>query len=310
MSRRLMFAFAFAAVLSAIVWAQPTPLGTPRLIELDVTVRDNDDRPVTDLRKEEIQIKEDGKAVAISSVTRVSIGPKEEGRSLVIILDDAGVPAAGTPVMQTIANLLIAGAGPRDLIAVFPLHGGLSDEPSADHDRALKAVADFHAGVVPWSQTDTTEEFMVEVARLGRRWEKTQTQTQTPRRTAIVCLGSPALCNIIEREPIAPRDMYSNWVEAIRMTARARTLVYGLVPATALGPGALQGGSIIERTGGHMFYGSAVFEPTIHQIYRDLSDYYLVSYPSSVALNKDLHKIDVNVNRKDVKVKTRLQRSN
>jgi hypothetical protein len=104
--------------------------------------------------------------------------------------------------------------------------------------------------------------------------------------------------------------MYTNWVEAIRTTARARTLVYGLVPAQTLGPASLQGGSLVERTGGHMYYGSAVFESTIHEIYRDLSDYYLVSYPSSVALNKDLHKIDVNVNRKDVKVKTRNQRGN
>lgn len=310
MSRRLMSAIAFAAGLSAVVWAQPSRLGTPRVIELDMSVRDKDDQPITDLQKEEIQIKEDGKAVAISAIKRVSIGPQDEGRSLVIILDDAGVPVQGTPVMQTIANLLLDGAGPRDTIAVFPLHGGISDEPTADIEKARRAVADFHAGVVPWSQTDTTEEFMIEVARLGRRWERVQTQTQTPRRTAVVCIGSPGLCNIIEREPIAPRDMYPNWVEVIRMTARARTLVYGLVPATSLGPGALQGGSVIQKTGGHMFYGSAVFEKTIHEIYRDLSDYYLVSYPSSVALNKDLHKIEVKVNRKDVKVKTRSQRSN
>ena len=302
--RRLMTRVALCAALVAGLPAeQARPLNT-RDVELDVSVVDRDGRPVADLQQNELQVSDDGNRVEITSFSRVSAlgNDTASARSLAIILDDAGVPMDGTLTIQTLASMVVSGLKPADNVVVLPLHGGMSDVATPNHDAARAQIATFHAGVSPFVQNETVEDLLQQVSRIARRWATTAPH----RRTAVVCIGSPGLCNVIERDPTAPRDMFPNWVEALETTARARTVFYALVPARV----SLMGGSLVERTGGELFSSATNFDEGVRRLFQDLSEYYLVGYRSTASLNKPIHSVSVKTTRRDARVRTRSQRGN
>jgi len=293
-----------AAALVTGALANQSRLANSHDVELDVSVVDRDGHPIPDIRQNELQVTEDGKGVEITSFSHVSIlgNDPETARTIAIILDDAGVPMDGTPTIQTLASMVVSGLKPADNIIVLPLHGGRSDVATTNHDAARSQIATFHAGVTPFVQTETMEDLLHEVSRLARRWATTIPH----RRTAVICIGSPGLCNVIERDPTAPRDMYPNWVEALATTARAKTLFFALVPARV----SLMGGTLIERTGGEMYSSATNFDDGVRRIFQDLSEYYLVSYRSTASLEKPIHGVAVRTTRRDAHVRTRQQRGN
>jgi hypothetical protein len=302
--RRLMTSVALcAALVTGLHAEQARPLNT-RDVELDVSVVDRDGRPVTDLQQNELQVSDDGNRVEITSFSRVSVlgNDSANARTIAIILDDAGVPMEGTPTIQALASMVMSGLKPADNVVVLPLHGGRSDVATPNHDAARVQIATFHAGVTPFVQNETTEDLLQEMSRIARQWAKTIPH----RRTAVVCIGSPGLCNIIERDPTAPRDMFPNWVEALETTARAHTVFYALVPARI----SLMGGSLVERTGGELFSSATNFDDGVRRLFQDLSEYYLVGYRSTTSLSKPIHSVSVRTTRRDTRVRTRQQRGN
>jgi len=302
---RLLTSVAFVTALVADPLAeQSRPRASSRDIELDVSVVDRDGRPIPDIQQNELQVTDDGKRVEITSLSRVSAFGNDEvsARTLAIILDDAGVPMDGTPTIQLLASMVVSALKPADRIVVLPLHGGLSDAATTNHDAARAQISTFHAGVTPFVQTETMEDLLHEVSRMARRWATTVPH----RRTAVICIGSPGLCNLVERDPTAPRDMFPNWVEALETTARARTVFYALVPGRV----ALMGGTLVERTGGEMYSSATNFDDGIRRIFQDLSEYYLVGYRSTASLDKPIHSVSVRTTRRDARVRTRQQRGN
>src|SRR4051812_1270213 len=89
---------------------------TSRDAELDVAVVDRDGRPISDLQPNELQVTDDGRRVEITSFSRVSAlgNDPASARTIAIILDDAGVPMAGTPAIQTLASMVVSGLKPAD----------------------------------------------------------------------------------------------------------------------------------------------------------------------------------------------------
>jgi hypothetical protein len=279
---------------------QTPPSGSNTLVELDVSVTDKTGI-LTDLRQEEFQVQDDGKKVALKSFTSVlargSTAPGD-GRDIVVVLDDAGVPMAGTQAMQQIANLFVANARPGDTVSVVRLHKA-EDEVSKDRQVALSRIAAFQSGSIPFFENETTEDMLRLVAKLSKYWE----ETVPHRRKAIVCVGSPGVCLPDERESTAPRDQYSVWVNAISATARANVVAYAAIP----GRFSLGGGGLVERTGGDAFGGIQNFVPAVEKVYTDLSQYYLLGYEPAPS-KKDMRSISVKVNRKGVTVHTRNKR--
>ena len=73
---------AFLAVSPSAQRAQPDTRSN-ELVELDVTAVDRDNRPVTDLRRDEFTIKEDGRSAEIktfSTVTALGSAQPDDGR--------------------------------------------------------------------------------------------------------------------------------------------------------------------------------------------------------------------------------------
>jgi hypothetical protein len=279
---------------------QAAPSGGPGLVELDVSVTDKNG-PVTDLRQDDFQISDDGKKVDLKAVTFVAAhGSTTPGdaRDVVIVLDDAGVPNAGTQALQQIATMFAQGAGPGDHVAAIRLHAA-TDDLTTNPQMALARIAAFQAGTIPFFPGETTEDLLRLVTRLSKQW----LELAPHRRKAIVCIGSPAVCGPNERESSAPRDEYSTWVDAMTAAGRSNVLVYAAIPARF----DLLGGGLVERTGGQAFGGLSNFLPAVEQVYDDLSQYYMLTYVPA-ASKKDLRAVSVRVNRKGVTVHARNKR--
>ena len=300
MTRFFIAGVAGVLLITASPVAKQTPPGSNALVELDVSVTDKNGI-LTDLRQDEFQVEDDGKKVELKTFTSVQARgstAQGDGREMVIVLDDAGVPMAGTQAMQQIANLFVSNARPGDTVSVVRLHKA-DDNASKDRQVAAARIAAFQAGAIPFFQEETTEDLLRLVVKLSNHWA----ETLPHRRKAIVCIGSPAVCLPDERESTAPRDQYSTWVGAMSAAARTNAVAYAAIP----GPFTLGGGGLVERTGGAAFGGNSSFVSAAEQVFADLSQYYLLGYEPA-ASKKDLRSISVRVNRKGVTVHTRNKR--
>ena len=294
-------AFAGVLLVSVAPSAKQAALpGDGALVELDVSVTDKNGM-VTDLRQEEFEVRDDGKQVMLKTFTAVSLGgsmARGDGCDLVLVLDDAGVPMAGTQAIQSLASYFTANARSGDNLSVVRLHTA-SDDMSKDRQVAASRIAAYKAGSIPFFTDETTEDMLRLVIKLSKQWEET-----TPRRRrAIVCIGSPAVCGPQEKESTAPRDEYPNWVNAVTAAARANVVVYAAIPSQV----SLVGEMIIGRTGGDVFAGTASYRPAVERVYGDLSHYYMLGY-TPTSSKKDLRSVSVRVNRRGVTVHTRSRR--
>jgi hypothetical protein len=266
------------------------------LVTLDVTVVDGKGLPVNGLTASDFVVREDGDARDITTFTAVSPADPDVNRSLVVFLDDAAVPAAGTPAMQAIANVLVEIADRTDEVSVIRLNNRY-DEPFGDRIESRTRIAAFNAGAFPLDYT--TQQLALErVAAVAR-----QLETPDTRRKILVCIGAPYICNVQEPSRAAPGRLWSLWVDALTATARANLSVYAIIP----GRTRLQGGGLVEFTGGALFANRFDLQPVLDQIMREANHYYVIGYwPEGRA--RDLHKIEVKTTRKDAKVRVRRRR--
>jgi hypothetical protein len=302
--------FAVAAALAGIVFVTVAPharqapaAATAAPVELDVSVIDKDGMPITDMTKDEFDVQDDGKKVDITAMTTVAArGTRAtgDGRELVLILDDAGVPAAGTSAIQQIATIYASNAGPGDHVSVIRLHKA-DDDIVAERQVALARIAGYQASVIPFFQDETPDDTIRLITKLAKRWN----ETLPHRRKAIVCIGSTAVCAPLERDSTAPRDMYPLWVNVVKEAARSNTIEYAAVP----GRFTLTGGSLPERTGGDVLGGTTDFGPAVQRVMNDLSDYYMLTYTPAPS-KKDTRGIVVKVKRKGATARTRNRRGN
>ena len=77
---------------------------SPYLVQVDAVVIDDSGRPVTGLRQEDFQVREDGRPVELKTFDAV-VDTGESGRSvarsIVLLLDDSGIGAGNTPPGKT-----------------------------------------------------------------------------------------------------------------------------------------------------------------------------------------------------------------
>lgn len=284
-------------VLAGAPAAQPDPAAGADLVELDVAVVDGKGRPVTGLTQLDFSIKEDGKPVAINTFSETVAENADAPRSIVLLMDDAAVPAMGNQAMQTIARAFVSSADPFDEVSVVRLHSR-ADEPFGDRRVAEFRIAEYQAGSIPFTDWVTPQEMLRRVADLSR-----QMASDDRRRKIVVCIGAPVVCNIEEPATTAPRQLWSTWVNALAATARANVAVYAVVPGQAM----LRGGGLVDYTGGEVFATTYDVGPAIDRILRDASNYYMLGYwPESKA--RELHSIEVKVSRKGAKVHARRKR--
>jgi VWFA-related protein len=288
-----------AAGLAALVLLQ-SPGGD--LVELDVVVLDRGGSPVTGLRRDEFQVREDGRAVDLKTFAEISDTGAGDGggRQIVLLLDDT-LPAGGTPVVQTLARAVLSQKRERDEVTVVRLNND-RDEPFGDTETALDRIARYRAAAVPYQMRGSGERSLRVVASIARSLEAVE-----HRRKLIVCVGGPGVCNVLEPQPRGYSLLWRPWVEAMGATARANASVYAMMP-TAPGAVRILAGGLAEFTGGDGFMNTSRIEAFINAIWREASQYYLLGYWPEPQ-KRELHDVDVRTTRKDLRVRARRTRA-
>src|SRR5262249_54345941 len=136
------------------------------LVEIDVAVLDRQDKPVTGLTARDFVVKEDGRQVEIKTFLEAqptSPDDPDNVRSVVLLLDDVAIPAAGTQALQIIGKAFLQSADPHDEVSVVRLHNP-TDEAFGDRGVAESRIARFQAAAFPFADFNTASETMTAVA--------------------------------------------------------------------------------------------------------------------------------------------------
>jgi hypothetical protein len=292
-------ALALAAALSAGLAASPKPQPAEDLefVEIDVTVLDSKGHPVHGLKQADFSLKDDGKPVVIESFTEVT-GPvpddPDSARTVVLLLDDTGVAATGTPAIQQIARLFVASASKIDDVPIVRLHAR-DDEPYGDRISGEGRIQSYRGGAWPFAYWSTVTEALDRIADISR-----QVAANTSKRRVIVCVGSPFICNIQEPLYSAPRSFETAWTTAMTEAAKANVVVYGLIP----GRTPFRTGGAPEFTGGDVLTSTYDMGPPIDRILAEASNYYVLGYWPDTS-PRPLHRVDVKVSSRGAKVHAR-----
>ena len=129
-------------------------------VEIDVVVVDGKGKPVHGLHQSDFSITEDGKPVTIKTFSEVSGAVRDDpdsARTVVLLLDDTGVPPVGTQAIQTIARAFVSSASRIDEVPVVRLHIE-ADEPFGDRiaaNRASGTIAAAHGRSSPGRRSGT-----------------------------------------------------------------------------------------------------------------------------------------------------------
>jgi VWFA-related protein len=171
---------------------------TTNLVQVDVTVVDKNNQPVTDLKPEDFEIREDDRVQKISSFSFVAIEPpggngaapanaaeknnapvvppssllpSQVKRTMALVVDDIGLSLESTePVRQAIRKFVADQMQPGDLVAIIRTSGGVGvlQQFTTDKQRLYAAINDIRwrpsgrSGVTSVEQVtgryDSTEE--------------------------------------------------------------------------------------------------------------------------------------------------------
>lgn len=297
--------FATAAaiiVLATALAAQRPGPDDGDLVELDVVVAGRDGRPIEHLEAKDFRVREAGKTAEIKTFAEVSADgmSSERGRTLVLLLDDSGVPVGGTSVVQAMASRILLRKMPSDDVTVVRLNND-RDEPFGDQDTAMQRIADFRGGAVPYQDIGTGHRLMQVLTSVSAQLEAVE-----HRRKLLVCIGAPSVCNQGEPQPRGYNELWSPWVRAMSETARANVSVYSVMP-TRPGDVLMIGGGLADLTGGIGYSNTEKFDAFIDQLWQEAGHYYLLGYwaPSAARAPRS---IDVKVDRKGVEVRAHHQR--
>jgi VWFA-related protein len=296
------FPAAAAIWLFAASAAVPSvPQASTDFVELDVAALDRTGHSVSDLRQDELAIRENGRPVDTKTFTHVrasGTADPDDGRSVVLLMDDIGVPMTGATAMRQIAAILLSPARRADEYAVVRL-SRRGDEPFGDFAVARDRIDTYRGGVVPFNSRDTANAVLTAISNAARHLEGVE-----HRRKAIICLGLPHVCDVEEPRLGGANVLWPAWVGAISAAARANASVY-CVDATGLSRmSGARGIGLVRLTGGELFSNSNDFVSAAEAIWREASDYYLLGYWAPPGRG-ELRSISVNVTRKDVRLRVR-----
>jgi hypothetical protein len=234
-------------------------------------------------------------------VTALGSTRPDDGRVVVLLMDDIGVPVTGTSPMQQIAPVVLSPTGDGDEVSVVRL-SSRADEAFGDIRTARDRIGGYRGGAVPFSRRDTPETVLKAVAKISQQLESID-----HRRKVILCLGLPSVCDVSEPALGGTSVIWPAWVAAIGSAARANVSVYCVDPTGARGGLNSSSNGLVQITGGRIFAHENDFLPAANAIWREAGHYYLLGYWPAVS-KRDLRSIDVTVTRKDVRVRGRQRR--
>jgi len=280
----------------------PAPRASSAPLHISAVAYGPDDRPLTDLRKEDVEVWIGGFRIPIETLTVVDPADMERGRLVVLLLDDTTLPPELIPQVKDIARRFVNRLGPADEMAVVALNSDAM-ESTGDRARLLRSID--AVGLLQATGVQRLEDVGAHVLRTVTTLSRQI--VERPGRKAIVGIGVAALFDTPIPPPSVSRSLRPEWTEAMRATASAGVHFYVVDPG---GVGALptfNGASGFAReTGGLAFFNTNDFEGVADRILREMSTYYVITVADPpVRRTSDLRQLEVKVLRRGVTVRAR-----
>jgi VWFA-related protein len=280
-----------ASVMIAITGsapAQPSRSDPREPVTLTAAVVDDGGRPVSTLGRDAFTIREDGHPVEITSVRSVSVGNGGTHRGLVVLLDDANVSPIYTTNIQTIARAFLARANAPDFVSVTSLSHA-NEELIADPKASASRVDEFRAGQIVAQANETFSTALRRLTNISR-----ELALVNDGRNVIVCIGRPAVFDLVQPIPGSASLMRPPWIDAIHVLVHNHTSIYLIDPSGLTGRTHLVDGGLAADTGGAAFVNSNDFSGAVDRIWSEAGHYYVIEY-APAGPDRVLHSIDLSV---------------
>jgi VWFA-related protein len=300
-----------AAVVFLLVSAA-APSGQDRAAErpgsqlvIDAVAFDRQGMPVTDLRREDVEVWLRGFRLPFETFTSVSSADSQQrGRMVVLILDDVMLPPQLAPRAREAALRFVNRLSPGDRMAVVTL-SGRAVESTDDRQRLLQIINAYNAitATGPWRIDTIGEHVLKTVTALAR-----QIAEAPYGRKVIVGIGTGWMFDTPIPAAVVGGDLRPEWTDAMRALAVANASLYVIEPGgVGVAPFAGTGSSGFAReTGGHAFMNTNDLTGAADRIMREAANYYLIGVADPpIQRNAPLRELEVKSLRQGVTVRAR-----
>ena len=278
----------------------PPPAGG-RTLQIDVVASDDDGKPMTDLKRGDIEVWIGGLRVPIQDIAVVTPeGQERPGRLIVLLLDDMTLDPTMVARARDIAKRFVSRMLPGDRMAVAMLDGR-STELTSDPAILNRQIESWRQslGVMPLDRIG--EHVIAKVDAIARGIVEAPGARKT-----IVGIGSSWLLDT----PVPPAQIGMNlreeWFAMLRALAIADATYYVIDPHGVGGSRQTGQNGLAFETGGYAFHNTNDFTRAVDRILHEAGHYYrLTVQDPPVGQKAALRDVDVKVLRDDIEVRAR-----
>lgn len=326
---RLAFLACIVALPVATIAGQQQPRFSTRvdLEVVSVIARTPDNAIVRGLTIDDFELLEDGKPVSVATFAEVNTDARtsvDDGRFIVLLLDDFGTDARYTTRIKEVARGFANRMGPKDVMSVVMLNGSSSvtTQNPAEVLRAINRSQGY--GKAMLSTGGAPRHAMQTIASLSQQLAKVP-----HRRKVLVSIGAAQIFNPVTYS----REIGGETTAALRELGRANLTSYVIDPlgltekrqlsTRPVDEGMIQRGpsgvtsrgegfrdyrdGLAFESGGLAFANTNLYDDAIAQVWEESGNYYLLGYSPARRDNRR-HTIEVRVKKPDVTVRARRTR--
>jgi len=305
--RHALVILAVVCALVALPEGAPQTSGTASpassTIEIDTVFVDKNGAPVTNIRRDEVEVWIAGYRVPLD--TFIAVTPEDAVRSrraIVLLLDDITLDPALAPRVREAGRQMVQRLAPGDEMAVIALSGDAARSTN-DPQTLLRVLDEFNTRATgTWRADMLGGQVLATVASVSR-----QMSESAARRRTIVGIGSGWLFDTPLPPPTAGRELRPEWMQAMYAMASANVTLYVIDPG-GVGRSRFPGGDggFAREAGGFAFMNTNNVKAAADQIMAEAASYYILGVGNPPKFQKaPLREVEVRVKRPGVTARAR-----
>ena len=263
---------------------------------------DRKGNPVSDLKREDVEVWINGFRVPIQSLVAVTPSADDRtGRLIVLLLDNITIDPRMVPRVKEAARRLVTKMLPEDRMAVVLLNGDVV-EITSDSSRLLSRVESYNQTIGLVQPQHLGTQVLTTLSALSLE----VSEAPEPRKF-IVAVGSGWLLDAPIPPPQVATEVRREWLDAVRAMAMADVHFYVVDPGgVGMAPVGTGKAGFARDAGGHAFINTNDLTGAVDQILREARHYYVISVGDPpVGRKAPLRELDVRSLRGNVTVRAR-----